>query len=708
MAAKDRRIKQPLDSDTGVSFLWPPAPSQSRPTPDRKPMPRCRPAALAIAARRATRPRRFGALAVRIAAFFFVVCLTAPAHAERLTISVVIDAGFRSTGQRFVKDMHDALAPDVQKVVQFEPRVLPTPTVASLIRDKAKNWDMAVLSASALGTVAPRNNAIAFQMSYAFTGLPTVMALQNNVFGRAGLGALSAQGTTGMVYLNGGLTYLVTPQPINSPIQLKGIKIDVLSNGNTGAIKRSFSQYGATVSSMSRPDLIGSLKRKTAIAINPADLKNLPIPNNSNLLANASRTSTAIMVINNKRWNAIPFRYRARVDDAAVVASKAIDKLRLQQERKLLSQVSVTRFSDTDREEAVRSWIEKQPEAFRSIYRSAYDAVLRTEKNNGGDLSGLKWPSATTPAANSRAAAAGAGVPPKIYFATTREQNSTEANLDYRFGDARTDIVKCGTIKKNPQGKPHLVGQVIASSTACGTWLNGILESVDRALIFVHGFNNRFSDAVARGLLLKRQLGSKVAVILWSWPAKREALGANYLYDKESAVGLAALNLHRLFKAIKPGSKHARLDILAHSMGAWDLLDVLPPLFDDAGRPTVHQVIFAAPDVPRDQLQGELSYLHAMGIHTTLYACGDDWALRLSHALNAFPRAGTGGSSIIVNRQADSINVDGKWFSTNHSYVFEVPQVLHDVDTLVATDEGPAARGLEEKPKTPWHYWIFP
>jgi esterase/lipase superfamily enzyme len=160
---------------------------------------------------------------------------------------------------------------------------------------------------------------------------------------------------------------------------------------------------------------------------------------------------------------------------------------------------------------------------------------------------------------------------------------------------------------------------------------------------------------------------------------------------------------------MKSASEATKIDILAHSMGGWHTIGALQQLADDAQRLKLLNVVLAAPDVPTDEFEFSLDNVHRSASRITLYACSWDWALTTSSRLNAHTRAGTGGDQdILVNNKVDSIDVDGRWLSINHSYVFEAGSVLSDLVKLMTTDSDASGRGLLKAPKTPYYYWKFP
>jgi esterase/lipase superfamily enzyme len=427
-----------------------------------------------------------------------------------------------------------------------------------------------------------------------------------------------------------------------------------------------------------------------------SDNPNSWVPERGFLLADSIKAQVAVVVTQDESWDRIPFVYRARIGDAAIAASQRFDQTLVDTEGSLFSRantsgVSLVTFQAEDASRATRKWIVDQPEPLRGIYSSTFDYLkLQSPKNlqiprRGGQVG-------------------------KLYFATTRD-DTRDSNFLYRFGDARTEIVKCGQIEFS-QANPNrttaaFATTVIADTSGCGTSLNAALQSSMRMLIFVHGFNNRFSEAAERAMVLKNAVGNGTEVLLWSWPSKRDGLTGSYRYDKESVGGVARQSFVRLLRALTVGSSTTPLNLLAHSMGGWHAIGALQVLSDEESRPALQNVVLAAPDVPRDEFMFALNDLSRVAQRNTLYACGWDLALLRSQSMNEYPRAGTGGDSdILVDDKLESIDVDSTW-SINHSYVFQAGKVLNDLSHLILNQADANARGLVRRPKAPWHYWSF-
>jgi esterase/lipase superfamily enzyme len=56
-----------------------------------------------------------------------------------------------------------------------------------------------------------------------------------------------------------------------------------------------------------------------------------------------------------------------------------------------------------------------------------------------------------------------------------------------------------------------------------------------KVLVFVHGFNNRFDDAVYRFAQIVHDSKAQVIPVLFTWPSLGETRLRAYTYDRESA-----------------------------------------------------------------------------------------------------------------------------------------------------------------------------
>jgi len=87
-----------------------------------------------------------------------------------------------------------------------------------------------------------------------------------------------------------------------------------------------------------------------------------------------------------------------------------------------------------------------------------------------------------------------------------------------------------------------------------------------QVLVFVHGFNNRFEDAVFRFAQIVHDSGADVAPVLFSWPSMGSSISDDY--DLESA-NYSRDALENLLRLLSKNPQTGEVTVLAHSMGNW-------------------------------------------------------------------------------------------------------------------------------------------
>ena len=98
------------------------------------------------------------------------------------------------------------------------------------------------------------------------------------------------------------------------------------------------------------------------------------------------------------------------------------------------------------------------------------------------------------------------------------------------------------------------------------------------ALVFIHGFNTSFEDALYRHAQIVWDLRYTGLSVLFTWASRREA--TDYVYDKESAY-LARDDFIKLLEKLKREHGIDEVNVLAHSMGNLIALDFLRELLEN-------------------------------------------------------------------------------------------------------------------------------
>lgn len=160
-----------------------------------------------------------------------------------------------------------------------------------------------------------------------------------------------------------------------------------------------------------------------------------------------------------------------------------------------------------------------------------------------------------------------------------------------------------------------------------------------QVLVFVHGFNNRFEDAVYRFAQVVHDSGTQAVPVLFTWPSKASVLA--YGYDRESST-YSRDQLESVLKGLAADPQVSEVSILAHSMGNWLVLETLRQMAIRDGRvaPKIKNVLLAAPDVDVDVAREQIADMGPLKPSFTLFVSRSDKALALSKDLWGGPRLG--------------------------------------------------------------------
>ena len=155
-----------------------------------------------------------------------------------------------------------------------------------------------------------------------------------------------------------------------------------------------------------------------------------------------------------------------------------------------------------------------------------------------------------------------------------------------------------------------------------------------RVLIFVHGFNTRFEEAVYRFAQIVHDARVDVAPVLFTWPSGGNV--TDYVYDRDSAV-YSRDALEAVLQALVKDPNVDSISILAHSMGNYLAVESLRQMaIRDRGlSPKIRDVMLASPDIDIDVFRRQIAEIDAgpRPAQFTLFISRDDRALGLSSFL---------------------------------------------------------------------------
>jgi esterase/lipase superfamily enzyme len=260
------------------------------------------------------------------------------------------------------------------------------------------------------------------------------------------------------------------------------------------------------------------------------------------------------------------------------------------------------------------------------------------------------------------------------------------------------------------------------------------------AVVFVHGFNNSFDDAVTRLAQVWHFAGRKGIPIVFSWPAGSGGLNA-YAYDRESGE-FAVPHLKMLLVALANCPSVEKVHVIAHSRGTDVTVTALRELYFElagatgrglasrtlletgsADEPPVRQllkmqtVVLAAPDLDLEVFAARFFTESMLGAteRFVVYASAEDFALAAARILMGSKRR-LGNMRPEDLKPADrellakldcfeliDCDVAG---TSSHAYVMQHPAALSDLLLLLDEGKRPGAengRPLGDRGDGYWH-----
>jgi len=240
-------------------------------------------------------------------------------------------------------------------------------------------------------------------------------------------------------------------------------------------------------------------------------------------------------------------------------------------------------------------------------------------------------------------------------------------------------------------------------------------------VVFIHGYNNTFKDAVFATGNICHFLGHEFVCVVLTWPAGgSKGVSMGYNVDRESSE-FAVPDMKKALRAISETEGVRRVDLIAHSRGTDVLASAIQQLGIEAyvSRSSVAEqlkvknVVLFAPDIDIDVASTKMfgivsdpdahygakknpsGLIPSQGdLHATIYSSPDDGALGLASILF--------GSDIRLGQQnldqggakalgadpgrsglADFIQVDGRTDAFGHGYFLSNPAVSSDLVALI-------------------------
>ncbi|MEM7459609.1 MAG: alpha/beta hydrolase [Pseudomonadota bacterium] len=246
-------------------------------------------------------------------------------------------------------------------------------------------------------------------------------------------------------------------------------------------------------------------------------------------------------------------------------------------------------------------------------------------------------------------------------------------------------------------------------STTLQNAING--EGSDSVLLFIHGFNVQFDEALVRAAQLSNDLSREnrfnVGVpVLYSWPSAGALSLEDYQGDRSRSLG-AAPYLEEFLDILTEDLSVSRINIIAHSMGnrvlTQALEDYARDYLDRHNRDDLEfRIMLVAADVERDIFDAANGVFDNLDANVTIYTSDTDRALHISSIVNTNQEKRLGDTDTnrpyirpSLNYQTiDATAVTTELFGIGHNYYSDNPTILWDMMCTIR-ETPPQNRALE-------------
>ena len=212
-----------------------------------------------------------------------------------------------------------------------------------------------------------------------------------------------------------------------------------------------------------------------------------------------------------------------------------------------------------------------------------------------------------------------------------------------------------------------------------------------KALIYIHGYNVSFEDAVIRAAQLGTDLKVEGVTAVYSWPSKGSLVG--YPADEATSEGSEQF-LKEFLNLVALESGAEEVDVIAHSMGNRAFLraiETLAPAMNNAGK-KFGQIFLAAPDVDADTFKRLATLYPSISKRTTMYVSSKDLALKASEFLHGYYRAGF-YPPVLTIPGIDTVQVTKVDLTfLGHDYFSTAETVINDMFILMHSNLTPQHR----------------
>lgn len=283
-------------------------------------------------------------------------------------------------------------------------------------------------------------------------------------------------------------------------------------------------------------------------------------------------------------------------------------------------------------------------------------------------------------------------------FGCTNNQFGVELDTAAHFGICKINVPKNHstgqvTLTRDNRQSSHDFFKILNSKNLQAPGVFEFLKKTKRTpLVFVHGFNVRYEDAVLRAAQLAYDLKYQGPVILYSWPAG----AGDGFFDEKMITRTYDNNIKNArgsiesFKSFLNDLKinDIKVNVMVHSMGHQVVLPALKEFKGTAtSKSVINELILNAPDFEANEFLKLIENIKETSKRVTLYCSYNDKAMVASESYNNNERLG----ACTFAENLDTINVSlidaptmglglGHSYYSSRAILGDVFQVLLGID----------------------------
>jgi len=318
----------------------------------------------------------------------------------------------------------------------------------------------------------------------------------------------------------------------------------------------------------------------------------------------------------------------------------------------------------------------------------------------------------------------------EVFYVTNRELKDGKPNCSNRaFGitpakGLRYGICKINIPKKTRVGKIETTEDLRADSHSFYRFQAhrllppdqlkaAILEKKPESiLLFTHGFNVKFEEAVMRAAQIAYDLKYQGLPMVFTWPAGSEdgltSSLINKTYEKNYQSAIAsqgdAVAFLRWISTLK-----IPIHLGIHSMGHQVMIPALEKLSSEFHEPFIDELVLNAPDLSVDDFQRIAPSLRKVAKRITLYCSFNDNAISASETFNNNRRLGgcaTADGVDVIN--AGEVDAPILGLGLGHGYYSSRPIITDLYQILLGVDAEKRLFLRKSEPNSVENYFLRP